>query len=577
MLDRDRYILKLAAQGVTLAEIARRLAAADPAWALTPGSISRVLHANGKRRAKVRKDAGEQRKPVDPMAEAAILAIKSGLAAAPSLGARRKPGKALITRVSTRDAIAEAVAQGAVAPGSITPARFNRRMREGFNIHQRGAEGKRSGPDVVRRFAHKRAGAMYQFDGTPLGQFYIDASGDFEYVPDTDKKAVEKAAGRTRAHVLAFVDDCSRCLRLGAYDGETTRNVLSFAREMFTKSSDPLRPFSGLPRTLYMDNGSGANSDLAMDAWRTLGVKAFAHEPLAPWSKGKVEAGFRRTNSFQELTRGRRLRGFEDFRSFLRDVEIELNNRPMADLAGRTPLAVFIDSAGEQAIHGGWRYATTADAFWRRLMMTRLSDRLVTPELTLSIGEGEIVQLPYARPFCDWIGRRVAVSIDSPAGRANAWRSGAETLIVCDPTGRREYEVPRVPSECYATLLSRPVVETAAQEILRLALAAVEDGRIRTPEGRWIGANGAAYAAPEGVVVEPATGDLAGAIRPVVMVRAHDVKVRMNKVGMFDPASFVALMNGADEIAEDRLERYLDTGVVDDAAGSAGTAREVAS
>ena len=576
MQDRDRFILKLAAQGLKLAEISRRLAAADPAWALTPGSISRVLHAHGRRRAKVRSDAGKMRKPIDAQAMAALLAIKADLAGAPALGARRKPGKAVMGRVSTRDAIAEAIDQGVLRSGEINAARFNRHLRENFNIHQRGAEGKRSGPDVVRRFAHKRAGAMYQFDGTPLGQFYIDASGDFEYVPDTDKKAVEKAAGRTRAHVLAFVDDHSRCLRLGAYDGETTRNVLAFAREMFTKSEDDLRPFSGLPRTLYMDNGSGANSDLAMDAWRTLGIKAFPHEPLAPWSKGKVEAGFRRTNSFQELTRGMRLRGFAEFRDFLRRVEIELNNRPMQALAGRTPVQVFTESALIQSHEGKWKYAPNTDAFWRRLMMTRLSDRLVTPELTLSLGEGEIVQLPYARPFCDWIGRRVAISIDSPAGRANAWRSGAETLIVCDPTGRREYEVPRVPPECYATLLSRPVVETAAQEILRLALAAVEDGRIRTPEGRWIGANGAAYAAPEGVVVEPPTGDLAGAIRPVVMVRAHDVKVRMNKVGMFDPASFVALMDGADEIPEDRLERYLDTGVVEDRA-SAPPAREAAS
>lgn len=566
MTERDAAILQMIDDGLTYAQVAERLSAQRPEWACSVGTISRVAIRSGRRARKVRADAGATKKRVRSGDMAAIVAIKSGVGLdAEKVGDKLPRGG---SRVASWMAIREAEERGIVPRGAISPAWLNRRLRTAYGLQQRGVEAKRTGPAVVRRVETRRAGAQYQFDGTLLPMFHIDASGDFVYQPETELKSQLKRAGKTRAYVLGFLDAHSRAFRLHACDGETARHTLAAARGVMTRSDDPLRPFCGLPSMIYGDNGSAAASSLCRAAWQRLGVSFVAHKPRRAWSKGKIERMFGSTNAVQELMRGRRIRSFAELADLLRDMELELNNR-VHSRTGQSPYDRFLASA---EAHGSWRYAPADDAFWRRLMMTRVDRLLVAPDLTVGVGGGERISLPMGRPYIDWIGARISVLLDAPPGglarapkRQGPWaQSGGETCIVVDPLMRHEYEIPRVGPQVYASVASVEIPDSAAVELLRAAAQACEDGVLQGPLGAWLGKSAPRRSAPAGRVIDPARQEQ----RPVEKLDRHEALSWLVDLGALDARDsgdrelFELLMRGRDAIERSALEAFLDHGVL---------------
>lgn len=584
--SRDRAILALRESGLGPTAISARLVAQGERCSVS--QVSRICAAHGQRlRPAPRADAGVRRKPLPADVVHAMTAIKMGLVAgvnAAREGGAIRPGKAAPTRIPSRLAIREAESRGIVAPGAVTASRLNRILRQdhgmGVTFRGRSPEARRTGPQVVRRFEASESGHRYQFDGTPLGAFYIDARGDIAYAPETLKKEERKHAGKTIASVLGFVDDHSRCVRFRAVAGETQRNVVAFAREVFTRSKDPHQPFCGLPSVIYADNGGGANGSIARAAWRALGVTLVTHVPGAPWGKGKVEAAFQRTLAYQDLTRGATFTSFEQANAFVRSLALELNNSPMPALGGRTPHAAFMESVARQ---GGVArgFAPDEDALWRRLAATRVDGLRVSTECTIALGDGEVVALPLRRPFVDWINLRVAVYIDTNAGglvrRPERFTEdalvaeGGETMFVVDPVSQRaEFEIPRVRPEAYASVLTRPVEETGAQSLIAAARLAVRNGRLLGAMGEWIGANAPVFAIPNPSTAAAAGeaargGGVSGGVSggAVELIDRHAAKRALANAGWEITAALIDDLFGApgvETIARARLDHLLDTG-----------------
>jgi hypothetical protein len=350
-------------------------------------------------------------------------------------------------------------------------------------------------------------------------------------------------------------------------DGETARNVIASARECFSRSHDPQRPMCGLPTVVYTDNGSGASSVLARRMFSAFGVELVTHRPYSAWSKGKVEALFRRTVAYQELARGMRLRSFVEAREFVRSIEVELNNKPMDALGGATPLEVFVESAGAQASSNAWRFAEADDAQWRELMMTRYDGvRVLREECCLQV-EGERIALPMSRPYIDWIGKRVTVLLDTPAGAGGSGGARNETAIVLDPEGRTRHEIARVAPHERSSLtgLSEPVAR-ADELTARAKEAARSDALASTAHrsGGWIGERGRRASVSGGVGVRPALDETTnGAGGAVELVDAHAVKRALLEAGMLD--LFDAVMRGPREerrhsVTRRELDHVLETG-----------------
>jgi transposase InsO family protein len=569
---RDAAIVRLRHErpSASLAEIRDALVREDDSYACSVGTISRVLTSRGDRSRTPRSDAGRARKKACSEEQLAmIVAVVTGLAGRTAQGdpIARKPGKTTGAAVPVELAIRDLEHRGLLAPGAVSPTWVYARLRE-RNLNLRGPGVKSGGSTVARRFRARRAGARFQFDGTPLGAYFIDASGDFTYLPESNKKAANKAAGKARAHILAWVDDHSRCCRLTVCDGETARNVIASARECFSRSDDPQRPMCGLPTVVYTDNGSGASSVLARRMFNAFGVELVTHRPYSAWSKGKVEALFRRTVAYQELARGMRLRSFVEAREFVRSIEVELNNKPMDALGGATPLEVFVESAGAQASSNAWRFAEADDAQWRELMMTRYDNvRVLREECCVQV-EGERIALPMSRPFIDWIGKRVTVLLDTPAGAGAGAKPGAnETAIVLDPEGRTRHEIARVAPHERSSLtgLTEPVAR--ADELTALAKEAARSDALASTahkSGGWIGERGRRSSIAGGVGVRPALDEATSVTGGAVeLVDAHGVKRALLEAGMLD--LFASVMRGPrgelrDSITRRELDHVLETG-----------------
>ena len=553
--ERDDLICRLRDDGLTLRDVASALARERADWTLSLGAISRVCKARGRAARPTRSDAGATRRPrLTRAQEEAVVAILMGLSPV------ARPGAARPTSISTAMAIREAEHQGLIPAGACTVGWLNRRLRTRYNLHRRGPEARRTGPTVVRRFQAPRAGALYQFDGTLAQSFYIDASGDFTYLPGTELKEQLKVAGKTRAYVLAAIDDYSRCLRLYACDGETGRHVVGFLRTLLCRTDDPMRPMCGVPSALYSDNGSALASATATRVLDAFGVRGRPrHRPRSPWSKGKIERAFHATSGYQELTRGRRIRSFVEFAGFLRDVEIEMNSRVHGS-TGEIPAVRFARSAAESAAAGAWRYAADDDALWRRLSMVRLDSLRVRADLTVALGRGERLALPHEPVYAGWIGQAITVYLDAAPGEPV--REG-QTCVVVDPSMREEYTIERRGPILSRSLVGRPPVTTARDDLIaraRDASAMIDDDA----RGRWIGSGAVTHAMPDAPVVSPAAG--AAAPAPTAALTRHEAVGALMDMGLYDGrdagdrAMIDALMAGADTIERARLDHLIDHG-----------------
>jgi putative transposase len=142
-------------------------------------------------------------------------------------------------------------------------------------------------------------------------------------------------AKKCKTYLIAFIDDHSRLIPYGQF--YTSENVQSFIHA-FEKAL--LR--RGLPRKLYVDNGSAYRSRQLMHSAASLGIALIHARPYKPQGKGKIERFFKTVrsqflpdfngNTIQEINQA-----FENW------LSEEYHSRKHSS-TGKSPLARFIDN-----------------------------------------------------------------------------------------------------------------------------------------------------------------------------------------------------------------------------------------
>jgi len=143
----------------------------------------------------------------------------------------------------------------------------------------------------------------------------------------------------------------------------------------------------GIPRTLYLDNGSSfVGRDLRL-ACAQVGTRLLHSHPYEASARGKVERLFR-TLRAQVLRRldARRVKTIEDLNLRLMAwAEGDYNNRPHAGLDGRTPREVWEEGAGDVR----W----PEDASWLAQVFRGEAVRWARNDATISF-EGSVYEVP---------------------------------------------------------------------------------------------------------------------------------------------------------------------------------------
>ncbi len=138
-----------------------------------------------------------------------------------------------------------------------------------------------------------------------------------------------------KSYLIAFLDDHSRLITHGYfYTSESTKVFLPALEQALLRR--------GVPRKLYVDNGSAFRSKHLMHTTASLGIALVHSKPYKPEGRGKIERFFRTVrsqclpgftgNTLQELN--------EHFERWVRD---EYHDRKHSS-TGQSPLRRFIDN-----------------------------------------------------------------------------------------------------------------------------------------------------------------------------------------------------------------------------------------
>jgi transposase InsO family protein len=140
---------------------------------------------------------------------------------------------------------------------------------------------------------------------------------------------------RRKTYLIAFIDDHSRLIPYGQF--YTSENIQSF---MHAFEQALLR--RGLPRKLYVDNGSAYRSRQLMHTAASLGIALIHAKPFKPEGKGKIERVFKTIRSqFLPGFTGKTLQDIN--RSFEKWLTDEYHCRKHSS-TGQSPLTRFIDN-----------------------------------------------------------------------------------------------------------------------------------------------------------------------------------------------------------------------------------------
>jgi hypothetical protein len=266
--------LEAAAERPQQAELKRQFC---QAWQLSPSTLSRLLHANG-RRAHARTDRGVPRK-------AGIDQLKIVLALQAASTSLRKGDI-----MPAGEAIRLAEQNGYLDQGTLSEDTFNRWLREqGISRKQRNT------PRPHVQLASKGPNHVHQVDFSLATNWVMGRNGiEWERYAEDDTK-LAAAAGKARLWRLITVDHASGAFWpfYGAYSGETVNMLLEglYATwtEKFIGGESIMRqmPFRGVPHTLMFDRGSSTKSQVTKNVLTRLGVQMI--ESQSARAKGSVE------------------------------------------------------------------------------------------------------------------------------------------------------------------------------------------------------------------------------------------------------------------------------------------------
>jgi putative transposase len=140
---------------------------------------------------------------------------------------------------------------------------------------------------------------------------------------------------RHKTYLIAFIDDHSRLIPYGQF--YTSENAVSF---MHAFEQALLK--RGLPRKLYVDNGSAYRSRQLMHTAASLGIALIHARPYKPQGKGKIERVFKTIRSqFLPGFAGKTLQDINQ--SFERWLTDEYHSRKHSS-TGQSPISRFVDN-----------------------------------------------------------------------------------------------------------------------------------------------------------------------------------------------------------------------------------------
>ena len=146
--------------------------------------------------------------------------------------------------------------------------------------------------------------------------------------------SVEIHGKKHKTYLIAFIDDHSRLIVYGQFYGSETTNSFMHAFEQ-----GMLR--RGLPRKLYVDNGSAFRSRQLMHTTASLGIALIHARPYKPQGKGKIERFFKTVRSgFLPGFKGTTL---EDINQSFEEWLAKSYNGRKHSATGQTPLVRFTD------------------------------------------------------------------------------------------------------------------------------------------------------------------------------------------------------------------------------------------
>jgi transposase InsO family protein len=137
-----------------------------------------------------------------------------------------------------------------------------------------------------------------------------------------------------KTYLIAFIDDHSRLIVHGHfYTSEATGTFITAFEQALLKR--------GLPRKLYVDNGSAYKSKLLMYATASLGIALIHAKPSQPQGKGKIERVFKTIRS--QFLPGFSGKTLEEINQSFEEWLIEYHERKHSS-TGQSPISRFVDN-----------------------------------------------------------------------------------------------------------------------------------------------------------------------------------------------------------------------------------------
>ena len=137
-----------------------------------------------------------------------------------------------------------------------------------------------------------------------------------------------------KTYLIAFIDDHSRLIVHGCfYTSESTETFIAAFEQALLKR--------GLPRKLYVDNGSAYKSRLLMYATASLGIALIHAKPAQPQGKGKIERVFKTIRS--QFLPGFTGKTLEEINQSFEKWLIEYHERKHSS-TGQSPISRFVDN-----------------------------------------------------------------------------------------------------------------------------------------------------------------------------------------------------------------------------------------
>jgi len=137
-----------------------------------------------------------------------------------------------------------------------------------------------------------------------------------------------------KTYLIAFIDDHSRLIVHGGfYTSETTRSFMHAFEQALLKR--------GLPRKLYVDNGSAFRSRQLMHTTASLGIALCHSRAYKPQGRGKIERFFKTVRS--QFLPGFKGAGLDEINQAFKEWLSSDYNVRKHSATGRKPLARFSD------------------------------------------------------------------------------------------------------------------------------------------------------------------------------------------------------------------------------------------